>query len=268
MPELPEVETVARQLKPEILNKVIKKAIIHDTKLIRLNVDKIENTKIADVYRLGKWIVIDLVNTENGKKQFLCVHLRMTGRLLVKEFDHANMKHLRVEFQLDEGQFYFQDVRRFGVIELLDSLDSVQPKGIDPLSCELDSKRLHNMMAGTRQNIKTWLLRQDKLVGLGNIYASEILYAAKVNPQKQAGDISYNEAKSIFTHTRNILKKSIKNCGTTFSDFQNAKGETGEYQKYLKVYKREGENCRVCGTTILRIVQQQRSTFYCPNCQK
>lgn len=267
MPELPEVETVANQLKPEICGRTIKQMIVHDPKLQHLDKRKVLSRKIKDVFRYGKQIIIEL-ESNKSKTNYISVHLRMTGRLLVKEFNPENAKHLRLEFILDKGKFYFQDIRRFGVVEFIDNLDVVKPKGIDPLSSELTGKRFYSMLEGVKQNIKTWLLRQDRLVGLGNIYVSEILYASKIDPQKRAGDITLAEAKLIYSSMKKILKKSIKNCGTTFSDFQNAKGETGEYQKHLKVYKREGESCEICGTEIKRIVQQQRSTFYCPKCQK
>ena len=124
------------------------------------------------------------------------------------------------------------------------------------------------MIGNTHQNIKAWLLRQDRLVGLGNIYASEILFVAGISPLRQASSLNAAEHRSLLRATRRVLRRAIKNCGTTFSDFQDAQGLTGSYQHYLTVYGRDGEPCPRCRAPVVRLVQQQRSTYHCAQCQK
>ena len=123
------------------------------------------------------------------------------------------------------------------------------------------------LLGTSAQPLKAWLLRQDRLVGLGNIYASEILHAARLSPFAGAGSLNGREVRRLHSATRRILQRAIRNCGTTFSDFQDARGASGSYQRLLAVYGRDGEGCRRCRATIERVVQQQRSTFYCPGCQ-
>ena len=129
------------------------------------------------------------------------------------------------------------------------------------------AKRLAEQLARSDQNVKVWLLRQDRLVGLGNIYASEILHAARVHPGRRTSTLTESEIKALHRCTRRILKRAIEACGTTFSDFQDANGLTGSYGVYLSVYDREGERCKRCPGTIERFVQAQRSTYCCPQCQ-
>jgi formamidopyrimidine-DNA glycosylase len=139
---------------------------------------------------------------------------------------------------------------------------------MDPLSPHLTPASLGRLIGESRQNVKAWLLRQDRLVGLGNIYASEILFVAGISPLREAGSLSPDEHGRLWRATRRVLRRAIRNCGTTFSDFQDAQGLTGSYQHYLKVYGREDEPCPACRTPVVRIVQQQRSTYYCPRCQR
>ena len=127
---------------------------------------------------------------------------------------------------------------------------------------------LSKALRHSQQPLKTWLLRQDRLVGLGNIYACEILFAARLNPQQPAGSLTRADVGRLYRQTRAILARAIDNCGTTFSDFQGVRGSIGSYQRFLKVYRRQGQPCPRCGSIIDKLVQQQRSTFYCPTCQK
>jgi formamidopyrimidine-DNA glycosylase len=192
----------------------------------------------------------------------------MTGRLIwIEESTRAETAHLRARFRMDRGSLLFYDTRRFGTFQFFHSFEETRPEGTDPLSRRLDAKKLGRLMEGSRQNVKAWLLRQDRLVGLGNIYASEILFLAGVSPFREAGSLDAVERSRLLAATRRVLRRAIDHCGTTFSDFQGAQGLTGSYQQYLSVYGREGESCPRCRTPVVRCVQQQRSTFYCPNCQ-
>jgi formamidopyrimidine-DNA glycosylase len=193
----------------------------------------------------------------------------MTGRLVwVAGRAEPEPERQRARFTLDHGRLLFLDTRRFGTFSWFRSESEAEPVGLDPLRNDFDPRRLSELIGDSRQPIKPWLLRQDRLVGLGNIYASEILHRSRISPLRQAGSLQPPEIRRLHASTRAILERAIRNCGTTFSDFQDARGVEGSYQRYLAVYDREGCRCRRCRATLERIVQQQRSTFYCPSCQR
>jgi len=198
----------------------------------------------------------------------LAVHLRMTGRLL---WEGGRVRgahdHLRARFRLEGGELLFADTRRFGTFHWYPSAEQARPAGLEPLSPQLTTRKLVELIGDSSQNVKAWLLRQDRLVGLGNIYASEILHRAGISPFRSAGSLTSAELKRLHGSTRQTLRRAIENCGTTFSDFQDANGLEGSYQRFLSVYDRDGETCRRCGASIRRVVQQQRSTYYCSGCQ-
>lgn len=268
MPELPEVEIVARQLAPPLEGNRVRSLRIYDPRLQQGPLPRIAGRTIRTVRRSGKRVLVEFSGSSSDEAQvWLAVHLRMTGRLIFTERSGDPRDHLRAKFTLDHGALVFCDTRRFGTFDWYPRSIDAQPAGLDPLSPKLTNRRLAELVGESRQNIKSWLLRQDRLVGLGNIYASEILHAAKVSPHREAGSLDLDECSRVRTATRRILNKAIDACGTTFSDFQDARGVEGSYQRFLRVYGREGEPCRRCDGVILREVQQQRSTFYCGACQ-
>jgi formamidopyrimidine-DNA glycosylase len=267
MPELPEVETVARQLDPLIAGRRVRRARLLDRRLGKPPVASLLGHRVERVFRLGKQVAFEL--SRRGRSRFMAVHLRMTGRLIWQDGRRrVEDQHLRACFDLDGGRLLFFDTRRFGTIAVVDALEEVAPSGVDPLSAELTPEALAELLRGSRQAIKAWLLRQDRLVGLGNIYVCEILFQAGVAPDRAAGRLRRRAVERLHRATRDVLTRAIESCGTTFSDFQDARGLTGSYQRYLTVYAREGEPCPACGRAVRRIVQQQRSTFYCPGCQR
>lgn len=275
MPELPEVETVARQLRRAICGRTVTRVEVLD-KLLGLrprDVAPLAGRAIDDVKRIGKQVVLALGPNGDARRpaMFVAVHLRMTGRLIVTEtppLDAKGKDHTRARFQLDEGSLLFSDVRRFGTIKLATDEAALDPGALDPMSRAFTPARLAELIDGAATPLKVWLLRQDRLVGIGNIYASEICYIAGLKPARAAGSLKPAQIESLHTATRAVLKAAIAACGTTFSDFQDAYGVTGSYQNYLRVYGREGEPCGRCGKTIKRTVQAQRSTFHCPGCQR
>jgi formamidopyrimidine-DNA glycosylase len=269
MPELPEVETVARQLAPRISGRTIRRFSILDPLLRDGPVPVLRDRTIAGVSRSGKRVLIEFSpRPRGGAPLWLAVHLRMTGRLIrVDEGVRVDRAHLRARFRLDRGSLLFVDTRRFGTFAWYASPDAATPDGVEPLSPELTPRALERLLAGSHQNIKTWLLRQDRLVGLGNIYVSEILHASRISPFREAGSLERDEIRRMHGALRRILRRAIESCGTTFSDFQDARGVEGSYQQFLSVYAREDESCRRCREPIRRCVQQQRSTFYCSGCQ-
>ncbi len=262
MPELPEVETVSRQLAPLLASRVVESITILDPRLRDAARDDLADRPIRGVSRLGKQVVIAL---GGAAPLWLAVHLRMTGRLQWLNDAPAARQHLRAIVTLDRGVLVFVDPRRFGTLTWLDVPRALET-GVDPTGDAFTPERLAALLHGSRQELKTWLLRQDRIVGLGNIYASEILDRALLHPARPAGSLRGADVLRLHAATRAVLEAAIENCGTTFSDFQDAHGVTGNYQHFLRVYGREGEPCRRCGGAIRRSVQGQRSTFHCPRC--
>lgn len=286
MPELPEVETVARSLAPLVEGQqVLRARVLDKARLGDLPTRRVTGRRLARVFRLGKEVLLELAlagpsknvaagpapAAEKRNTLWLGVHLRMTGRLLWRpERDAEALPHLRAAFELEQGQLVFQDTRRFGTLRLYDSLEAAQPTGLDPTSEAFTVAALGELLArgsGT-QLLKPWLLRQDRLVGIGNIYAAEIPHHAGLDPRREVGSLSRREIDRLHRATREVLAAAIAACGTTFSDFQSGRGVTGSYQQYLRVYGREGESCARCGGTVEKLQQQQRSTFFCSGCQR
>jgi formamidopyrimidine-DNA glycosylase len=269
MPELPEVETIARQLDPLVAGRRLVRLVIRDAKLGDPGRRRVAGARILRVRRSGKQVVFDLARGKRRKPElFLVVHLRMTGRLVWIDRGERSPERIRAELVLDRGRVAFTDTRRFGTIRLHDDPADLTPRGLEPLSDELTVPLLGDLLHGSRQPIKPWLLRQDRLVGLGNIYAAEILFACRVDPRRAAGSLTSTEVRHLRRTVRSVLRRAIDCCGTTFSDYQDARGRSGGFARLLKVYGREGQPCRRCRRAIERIVQQQRPTFFCPRCQR
>ncbi len=222
--------------------------------------------------RTGKFLLLDL-----DRGQTLLSHLGMTGQWLFhaagstpdRKLDHV---HLRLEFE-DGAALWYQDIRRFGMLRLVatDALGkdaSLRLLGPDPLAEPQSGAALRAASRGARTSIKTWLLDQRRIAGLGNIYVSEVLFRAQVDPRRKAGALAPPEWDRIATEIPDILEASIRKMGTTFSTYRNPYGEEGEYGSQLFVYDRAGEPCRRCGKPIRRIIQAGRSTFHCPVCQR
>ncbi len=270
MPELPEVETVARQLAPAVAGRRIERFSILDELLRKQPTPPLRGRTIVSVFRLGKQVAFELGPrpSRDVDPLWLLVHLRMTGRLIAEpEGGRGRPPHLRALFTLDRGRLLFIDTRRFGTFCWVRDLEEGRPAGVDPVSPEFTPERLDALIEGSPSPIKPWLLRQDRIVGLGNIYASEILHVCRVSPHRAAGSLKRRERRALHRATVEVLERAIENCGTTFSDFQDARGVEGSYQQFLAVYGREGERCKRCRGTVEKIVQQQRSTFWCPRCQ-
>jgi len=264
MPELPEVETVARQLDPLLRGGWVLGIEVYDPTVAEPRVGEVVGMHVDRVFRRGKQVVIQL--DEPGARRWLAIHLRMTGRLLFGEAG-ADERHLRMRFELDRGWLRFVDPRRFGTVRIHRTLAETRPAGLEPLSRQHTAAALAGLLAGSSQPLKPWLLRQDRLVGIGNIYASEILFAARLSPDRPAGDLSPAEVRRLHRAVRRVLRAAIEACGTTFSDFQDARGTEGSFGELLTVYGRAGQPCRRCSGTVTRVVQAGRSTFWCERCQ-
>ena len=271
MPELPEVETIVRDLQRLARGAEIRKVDVFHADLIEGAPPGefgagLRGKRIEGVSRRAKNIVFDL------RDDLLVVNLGMTGRLLVVDADQPLPSHLGVRFELADGRLLlYQDVRRFGRLERV-SRDAWEARdralGHEPLSDALTPTVLRSLAARSRVAIKTWLMDQRRVVGVGNIYASEALFRARIDPTKPANRITRTEAKRLHTAIRDVLQEAIDFRGTTLLDYRDASGEQGGFAARLRVYDREGGPCTKCGTAITRIVQGGRSTFYCRRCQR
>ncbi len=271
MPELPEVETVVRYVRPRLVGKRIASLSLPAnykrvlSGLTEHQAQKIlKQQKITGVERRAKLIVLQL---ERG---LVCIHLRMTGELLLDRPSTKDLKYVTAQFKFnDRSSLWFKDVRKFGKIHYYaDPADFHRRYGVEPLSQAFTSQACHAALTSTKRQIKPLLLDQTVIAGIGNIYADEILWASKIHPQQNAATLSSQQCAEICRHTRRILKKSITLNGTTFKTFYFGASETGDFVNFLKVFDRTGQACPRCRTCIEKIRVAQRGTHFCPKCQK
>ncbi|MCK4411803.1 bifunctional DNA-formamidopyrimidine glycosylase/DNA-(apurinic or apyrimidinic site) lyase [Candidatus Bipolaricaulota bacterium] len=263
MPELPEVETIVRGL--AIVNGArIDKLEVLDPRL-ELPVQEIVGKRIKRIERRGKYILLHL---PEGKS--LIIHLRMSGRLGLAR-SPAEEKHTRLILHLDRGKVYFVNPRRLGTVEYSQN-GFPHEIGIDPFDLDFTPQRLEEIVTPSRAPIKPLLMKQGKISGLGNIYATEALWRGRIDPRRAGNTLTAKEVRLLHRAIVTVLQEAIDHMGTTFgeavSDYRNASGNRGSFQDLLTVYGREGEPCRRCEKTIERIVQTGRSTYYCPKCQR
>ena len=272
MPELPEVETVVRELRRELSGDEISCVEIFRSNPIlqgnpNLFQEQLKGRKFIDVTRRAKYLIFHL-----QPLRYLLAHLRMTGKFIVSDYLPKPSKYNRVFFHLKSKRvLIFDDVRCFGTLEVYDNLTdskSLLKLGIEPLSAEFTPDYFIKRLASSTRAIKIVMLDQKIVVGLGNIYVSEILFRSRIHPQRKVGSIGKKEWPLIIKYTKKILLEAIENNGTTISDFRRIDEKTGRFQKFLKVYDKNNHPCSECGVLIQRIVQQQRSTYFCPECQR
>jgi formamidopyrimidine-DNA glycosylase len=275
MPELPEVETISRQLKKDIVGKKIVKTEINFQKPIgKLSVLEFkkltEGAKIKDVGRRAKLILIYL---SNG--QALLTHLKMTGRLLFVENEVSPKKHTHIVFNFkDGGKLFFEDWRKFGYVKIipekgLDKFFEHEKYGPEPLDKKFTVRILKGLLAKkAKKKIKPLLMDQTFIAGVGNIYAVESCFCAGISPKRLAGTITDAEIKKLYSCLIKILKLAISKHGSSVDAYVDAEGKKGGYVPFLKVYGRVGKQCFRCKGTIKEIRLGGRSTAYCPKCQK
>jgi formamidopyrimidine-DNA glycosylase len=262
MPELPEVETVVRSLRPAIVGRRILNAEFTGLRVLigsaRKTANALAGRKVAAVERYGKFIAIRL------DRGYLVVHLGMTGRLLI---DGALSKWTHAVFTLDRGSLVYEDPRQFGRIEYGEELPArVAALGPEPLEVTLDE--FARRLKLRRSPIKSVLLNQAVVRGVGNIYADEALFRARVHPKRVATVLSRDRMERVFHAMREVLAEAIESRGSSVSSYVDAEGRQGSFQTEHRVYQRTGEPCVTCGAAIRRIIIGQRSTHYCPRCQK
>ena len=257
MPELPEVETLCRQLHQKAAGAKILRTAIYDEKLT--GQESIRGCVIQDVRRCGKTIHMVL---NDGRS--VLIHLRMTGRLFWRH-QETKEPHTRWRMTTDFGNIDLIDPRRFATVKIEKTWAERDNKDI---LLTFSMKAFLEKQAKRKVSVKTLLMDPKAIAGIGNIYACEILHRAGISPFRQALSISEDEWVRIFRYAKRILKKGIENRGTSISDWRDLYGCSGENQKLLNVYGQEGKTCHTCGSIIERVRQSGRSTYYCPLCQK
>jgi formamidopyrimidine-DNA glycosylase len=274
MPELPEVETVCRALSKVIKNSRIKKIEFYRKDLrwqVKDNLEvSLKNNIFIDPYRRGKYILIPT----NTDKIFL-IHLGMSGQIRIKKKDIVQKHdHMRMIVENNNKHFVvtYNDSRRFGYIDLFKKKELrehflLSKIGVEPLGRELTTEYLKNNFKKRVINIKNALIDQKIIAGIGNIYASEILYKAKINPLRKVSSLSQNDLNSIITFTKIILKRSIDVGGTTIRDHMQPDGSLGYFKQKLQVYGKVNDKCKTCNSFIVKEVISNRSTFNCKHCQ-
>jgi formamidopyrimidine-DNA glycosylase len=265
MPELPEVETIVRTLRPRIVNRRIDAVRLLRRDIVRppdIALDsKILRRTIVHLHRRGKKIVFEL--DDAGR---FYVHLGMTGRLSIDRSDSPLRPHTHLILQIAGVELRFVDPRRFGGVFWLGT-EGRPDTGLGPEPLEITAKQLARRLSKTRRAIKTALLDQKMLAGLGNIYADESLFSAGIDPRTSANKLSTQQIARLNRSIKSVLNQAIRRRGSTLRDYRDADGRPGDFQKIHRVYDREGKPCAVCRTPIVRIVLGGRSTHFCPKCQ-
>jgi formamidopyrimidine-DNA glycosylase len=273
MPELPEVETVRRSLEPRLFESAVtdveaSKLSLRQKPLDRAALGKLVGARFTAARRIGKYLLLD-----TSSEATVLVHLGMSGRLLLSARDVALPAHTHVRLTFESGlELRYVDPRRFGSVRVY-ATDGVHRSaelsilGPDPLSDAFTREGFVEGLSRTKRDLKSALLDQKLVTGLGNIYVSEALFVARLSPRRRAHRVKAPEASALYDAVRDVLLRGVANRGTTFSDYVDADGNLGSNQHTLFVYGRDGQACRACETVIRRLVQGGRSTFYCSSCQ-
>jgi formamidopyrimidine-DNA glycosylase len=269
MPELPEVEVTRRGLAPRLVGRTISAVAVREPRLrwpIPRAVLDLAGRTVRAVRRRGKYLLVDCGDGH------LILHLGMSGSLRVVAPETPAGKHDHFDLLLGDRCLRLRDPRRFGAVLWTKSAVNSHPLlahlGIEPLSSALTGARLHALSRGLRIPVKQFLMDAKRIVGVGNIYASESLFRAGINPRKRAGRISVSESQKLVSAIKATLRAAIKAGGSSLRDFVGTDGAAGYFQNRTLVYDRAGMPCRRCRTPIRRIVQGARATYYCPTCQR
>jgi formamidopyrimidine-DNA glycosylase len=274
MPELPEVETVAQGLRQRALGRRITAVEVRHAGAIAGSPEEFAATlkgrRLVQVSRKGKAIAVELDAEDGSAPRFLLVRLGMTGQLTVTPRDAPIEPHTHVFLALDDGreELRFRDTRRFGRLRSLTQPELEKVLGaLGPDAQKVTEAQFRAAMRGRKGAIKSWLMNQSLLAGLGNIYADEALFGARIHPLAQPGRVSAAKAHQLYKAVRKVLERAVRLGGTTFSDYLDLEGRAGAFLKKLLVYQHTGEPCRRCGHAIRRMVIAGRSSHYCARCQ-
>ena len=269
MPELPEVEMTRRGIAPHLTGRRISGVAVREPRLrwpVPKEVHALAGRTIAAVRRRGKYLLLDC------GEGHLILHLGMSGSLRVVPPGTPAGKHDHFDLLLGDLMLRLRDPRRFGAVLWTSSPLASHPLlahlGVEPLSRALDPQRLHRLTRGHRAPIKQFLMDARRIVGVGNIYASESLFRAGIHPRRRANRVSLKDCARLASAVKQTLRAAIRAGGSSLRDYVGADGVLGDFQSRTWVYAREGEPCRRCRTAIKRIVQAGRSSFFCPTCQR
>jgi formamidopyrimidine-DNA glycosylase len=275
MPELPEVETIKRELEKVVIGKKITDIIVNNPKVIREPkkekfVADLKNVAIKKIIRKGKLLIFEL---SSGKS--LTIHLKMTGQLIYPSHQKlgggVNPGEIsRVSFRFSDNTLLdFNDNRLFGELRIVDDWQKMKfIKELGPEPFDLSAKEFKKMLASKKTKIKILLLDQRFISGIGNLYANETLFRARIHPERPGNSLSDKEKELLFEEIKNVLSEAIHYKGSSIDQYVQVSGEPGDYVKYHKVYDREGEPCFKCGSKVKRITLGGRGTYFCPSCQK
>lgn len=267
MPELPEVETIRRQLLPLCRGQVIDTVAVKTPYLLKnctaaVFQDALRGRRVTDLSRIGKYLIWECEGV------YPVFHLGMSGIFLLDRRESRYPQHIHVEIRFAAGQsLYFQDMRKFGKIWLYPRFPEIPTLGTDPVTGIITPAQLLEWLQRRSTTLKQFLMNQTPIAGIGNIYASEILFEAALSPYRKTDTLTAGEAERLLQAIGRILNDAIERFGTTYSAYRTVNGQSGENQNFLKVYQREGRPCVSCGETIVKTVMGSRSTFYCPRCQ-
>lgn len=270
MPELPEVETIMNDLKAVLRGACFEKVEIFNNRSVVGDLGffvKLRGEKITKISRRGKFINIFFVND-----LVITFHLRMTGRIIANK-SSGSLKHERVRLIFNKVILHFCDVRKFGRIWIAKKDDyelvtGISKLGIEPLSPEFSFEKFIELVRGKKGSIKSFLLKQHPITGIGNIYADEACFYANLRPDSRLENLTKKDLKSLFESIKKALIQGVENRGTSVSDFIDTKGQKGRNQELLYVYKRAGQPCLICHKKLQKIKLASRTTVFCSNCQK
>ncbi|PYV15942.1 MAG: DNA-formamidopyrimidine glycosylase [Acidobacteria bacterium] len=273
MPELPEVETVTRGLRELALGLSVKTVDVRHTGVIvgscEAFAENLRGRRIQSVSRQGKVLMVELAR-DGDPARYLVIRLGMTGQLTIQPREAPLEPHTHVRLVLDEGEkeLRFRDVRRFGNLRCLDSRELANFLArLGPDAQRATAEGFLAAMRGRRGAIKSWLMNQQALAGLGNIYADEALFEARIHPLSQPGRVAPRKALALYRAVQRVLARAVAKQGTSFRDYLDIEGRPGRFAMQLKVYQRADEPCRRCRAEIRRIVIGGRSSHFCPHCQ-
>jgi formamidopyrimidine-DNA glycosylase len=272
MPEMPEVEILARKLRKSVIGKCVA-----DVRLSGLPLRKpipgtfasqLKGRTIRKIVRRGKYLILEM-----DPKAYWVIHLGMSGRVLYHSRASKATKHTHAVVRfVDSSELEYLDHRRFGLLAAYEVrrpglIPEIQSLGMDPLHSGFNERWFSPLLRKSRQEIKSFLLDQRHVAGLGNIYVCEALFHARIHPARRCSTLNPEETSRLIGAVRKVLRRAIRHNGTTFSDYMDSDGNPGGNQKFLEVFQREGDVCHRCRVLIERIRQGNRSSFYCPGCQ-
>ena len=273
MPELPEAENIGRALKANLVSKKIVKVEVFTpkmrTSLLPLLDANLVGLTILDVRRRARYLVVDL-----SDNRALLMHFGMSGVVRIEDASEPKRKHEHVFIHLDDGKiFRFECTRRFSLLECVTLGDDNWPLalanlGVEPLEKDFTANYLFEKSRKVKGAVKNFIMDNNVVTGIGNIYATEVLFACKVHPQRAASSLTKQECVNIVETAKKILTRAIELGGTTISDFQNVDGSEGKFVQELNIYGRKGKECVVCNTIVEAVTIGGRTSAYCPKCQK